>query len=130
VQTPILTLSAHDGRKPVPTFRERHGSSVRGLPYALRVAFTVVLLLPGSFFLLATFTTAGEWKALTLAITVLFGVLPAYLVLPSVWERSEESVRDEWRANRLERRLDVELGTVERAPLQSLHEREQPPSRW
>jgi hypothetical protein len=96
----------------------------------VRVAFTVVLLLPGSFFLLATFTTAGEWKALTLALAILFGMLPAYLVLPSVWERSEESVRDEWRAGRLERRLDLELGTHERAPLQSLHEREQPPSRW
>ena len=110
--------------------RDRYRTGVSGLPYALRVALTLVVLAPALFWLLATVFSSGEWRALMLALAVLFGLLPAYALLPSLWERSEESVRDEWRAQHLERRLDVALGNAEVHPLRSLHEREQPPSRW
>lgn len=111
------------------TFKDRYGSSVRGLPLWLRVAITVPLLVPVALGLLAALTPGiGEWRALGVIVVVL-GSVPAYMLLPSVWERTDESVAQDWEARRLQQSLQSEIDGTPEEPL-GIADREPPPTRW
>lgn len=111
------------------SMREKYGRGVVGMPLGLRVVATAALCLPSAFWLATSLVTGPPWTALTLAIAVLFA-MPPYMFLPSVWERTEESVRSDWRSRRLQKHLEVELGARELPARVDLDPDRSLPKRW
>ncbi|MFN8145838.1 MAG: hypothetical protein U0R76_00120 [Candidatus Nanopelagicales bacterium] len=109
--------------------REKYGRGVAGLPLGLRVGLTVALCLPSAFWFATSLVTGPPWTALTLAIAVLFAA-PLYLLLPTLWQRTEESIRDEWHERRVQKHLEVEMGVRELEPRVHLDPTRPIPRRW
>ena len=71
-------------------------------------------------------------KKKVVPIACAFAVLsafPAYVLVPALWVRTDESVKQDWGARELERRLRLELDGPEADDHPSLRDRE-PPTRW
>lgn len=109
--------------------REKYGRGVVGLPFWVRVVGTLLLVVPSLFWFATSVVTGPPWTALTLAIAVLLG-WPAYVFVPRLWERTEESVRADWHAHRLQKHLELEMGLRGTTPRVD-HDPERPlPKRW
>jgi hypothetical protein len=109
--------------------REKYGRGVAGLPFGMRVAVTVAMCLPSAFWFATSLVTGPPWTALTLAIGVLLAA-PLYLLLPALWQPSEEHLRAEWYERRLQKNLEVALGTRELDPRVDLDPHRPIPKRW
>ncbi len=55
---------------------------------------------------------------------------PASVVIPRFWERTEESVRSDWRDRRVQRHLELEMGLRELEPRVHLDPTRPVPLRW
>jgi hypothetical protein len=109
--------------------REKYGSGVVGLPLWLRIVATMGACAPSAFWFATSLVTEPPWTALTLACGVLLA-FPVYLIVPRLWERTEESVRSDWTARRVQKWLELEIGVRELTPRVD-HDPDRPiPRRW
>ncbi len=109
--------------------REKYGRGVAGLPLGLRILITIGACIPAGYWFVTSIFTPPPGTALTLAIGVLFAS-PLYMLIPALWQRTEESVRSEWYDRRVQKHLEVELGVRELEPRVHLDPTRPIPRRW
>lgn len=113
--------------------REKYGNGVNGLPHWLRLVLSGVVLAPSGYFVVVTVIALAKQSPLLAAATFAFAVLfgaPCYLLLPALWQPTEESVRGDWHDASVERRLAFELREDALGHVAPIEGGSRPPSRW
>ena len=108
---------------------DKYSSGVAGLPFWMRSTLTGSLLVPVLFWGYLTVVTSPPVNGIPFLMAVFFA-WPASVVIPRFWERTEESVRSDWREQRVEKHLELELGLCELEPRVHLDPTRPIPRRW
>ena len=95
----------------------------------MRSTLTGSLLVPVLFWGYLTVVTSPPVNGIPFLMAVFFA-WPASVVIPRFWERTEESVRSDWREQRVEKHLELELGLCELEPRVHLDPTRPIPRRW